>query len=130
MKSRYLIYILLVSFNVIFVSAANADDEGPALSFSQPDTYNVVAKSVKMLSTWAQGEYVEHQSLFTKHPKDNAVILATMALVKELTQLSKKAKASGDEHKALAYLFSAEATARYAAILPHLLEERIKQKNF
>ncbi len=120
--------ILVLFMNSLIISGAHADDDGPQLSFAQQDAYSEVAKSVDMLTAWAKGEYVEHKSIFSKHPKDDAVIKATIELIEEFRQLSKKAKKAGDNNKALAYLFSAEATAHYAARMPHMLEERIEHK--
>lgn len=130
MKKYQVACAILMSLNVILQSLASADDEGLALSFNKPAAYQTVNGSIERLTAWARGEYTEHQNegLFTRHPEDGAVISATIILVNELKQLAGTAKAKGDETKALAYLFSAEATARYAAQMPHLLESRIARK--
>jgi len=122
--------VILVSLNIISPSIASADDKGPELSFTKPDAYQTVNHSIELLTTWARGEYAEHkgEGLFVRHPEDGGVISATAALVGELQQLAKKASAEGDKTKAHAYLFSAEATARYAAQMPHLLEARIARQ--
>ncbi|MBL1261051.1 MAG: hypothetical protein COB33_011025 [Thiotrichaceae bacterium] len=112
---------------VSIIPVALAESEEGTLSFSKQDAYHSVNNSIEMLTTWARGEYAEHEGegLFTRHPEDGSVISATIALVNELKQLAAKARAEGDEMKARAYLFSAEATARYAAQMPHLLEDRL-----
>jgi len=130
MKKYYIVFAILTSLNIISPSMASADDEGPELSFNKPDAYQVVNGSIELLTTWARGEYAEHEGegLFARYPQDGAVISETINLVHELQQLAKKARSKGDETKARAYLFSAEATARYAAQMPHLLEDRINPK--
>ena len=107
-----------------------ADEAGPAPSFGDADAYAVVEKSVESLTAWAQGEYAEHdfEGLFTRQPKDGSVIKATISLANEFRLLAKQARLNGDTVKADAYLFSAEATARYAAQMPHLLEQRLSSK--
>lgn len=123
-------FAILMALSIIILPVANADDVGPALSFSKLDSYHSVNSSIETLTTWALGEYAEHEGegLFARHPDDGAVISATIALVNELKQLAEKARAEGDETKARAYLFSAEATARYAAQMPHLLEDRLARQ--
>jgi len=119
--------LLAVIVFALPIANAGAGEEGSALSFSNLDAYNSVYSSVETLTTWAQGEYAEHENegLFMRYPEDGGVISTTIALVNELKQLAIKARAEGDETKARAYLFSAEATANYAAQMPHLLEDRI-----
>ena len=130
MKKNYIVFAILASLNIISPSMASADDEGPELSFSKPDVDQAVNGSIELLTTWARGEYAEHEGegLFARYPQDGTVISETINLVHELQQLAKKARSKGDETKARAYLFSAEATARYAAQMPHLLEDRINPK--
>lgn len=130
MIKRNSAFSILITLCVFVFPAANASDEGPVLSFSQKDAYFSVNKSIELLTTWARGEYAEHEGegLFKRYPEDGGVIQTTITLVSELKQLAMKARAEGNETKARAYLFSAEATARYSAQMSHLLEDRIGQK--
>jgi len=130
MKKYHVALVVLMSLTVISPSVAFAGDDGPALSFNKPDAYQNVNSSIELLATWARGEYAEHQGegLFARYPDDGAVINATNALVNELKLLAARARGGGDEAKARAYLFSAEATARYAAQMPHLLEDRLAEQ--
>jgi len=106
---------------------AQASGAGPLPSFSQVAGYESIHENIDSLSMWAQGEYAEHEGegLFDTHPNDGAVIKATLVLVEELKQQAERAKVRGEIDKANALLLSAEATARYAAQMPHLLEKRI-----
>ncbi len=118
----------MIVIGSLIATTAFADEEGPAFSFEQSNAYDDIEKNVDMLTVWAKGEYIEHKAVFEKHPEDDSIINATIALVEELKQRSKQAKKAGEQNKAQAYMLSAEATARYAAKMPHMLEERIEHK--
>jgi len=121
------IFNTLIGASLLFAANAHAGGEGPDLSFGQLAPYQKVTDSVDNLSIWADGEYVEHEGegLFKRYPEDGLVIRTTLALANELKQQAAQTK---DAHKARALLFAAEATALYAAKMPHLLEARIAQQ--
>lgn len=111
------------------LTAVWAEDEGMPLSYSAPDPDNTLEQSVAAMQEWAQGEYEEHQSegLFKKHPAEGRLITDMLALSRELQAQGEALKRAGDAAKARAYLFSAEASARYAAQMPHMLEHRMRK---
>lgn len=99
-----------------------------ALSFANKDADSEVAESIAAMQAWAEGEYEEHkgEGLFTKHPSEGQLIQDMLAVSKELLAKAEAAKTAGDTAKSHAYYYSAEATAQYAARMPHMLEHRIK----
>ncbi len=111
-------------------NSAFANEKNSLLIFSKPSAYESVAESIESLSIWAKSEYQEHESegLFKKYPNDGLVITETLNLTEVLKKLAAKAMRNGDDAKAKAYLFSAEATANYAANMPHMLEERLEKQ--
>lgn len=125
---KYLALGALIGAGMIALSV-HADNQG-ALSYSQVDADNKITGAVSSLQGWAEGEYQEHEAegLFEKHPAEGRLIRNMIALSQELQAKAVAAKAAGDADKARAYYFSAEATAHYAATMPHLLEERLAQQ--
>ncbi len=115
-----LLALCLVSF---FVQTTTAE---PASGFSQALPYQALKENIETLSMWAKGEYAEHEheGLFKSYPSDGHVIRATIKLIDELTRRAAQAEIHGNDEEARALLLSAEATARYAANMPHLLEAR------
>ena len=114
----------IVTATSLMTGISQADDEGPALSYGKHNADEKVSSTIDMLVTWAEGEYAEHQGegLFERHPQEGALIRATIDLAKQLKQ---DATATSDSTHAKAMLYAAEAAARYAAQMPHLLEDRL-----
>jgi len=129
-KNKLTASILILMTGLTCSNLALAKEENTLLTFSKPNAYESVTESIDSLSVWAKSEYLEHESegLFEKHPNDGNVIKETLSLTKELKKLAAKAKADGNYAKAKAYLFSAEATANYAASMPHMLEDRLEKQ--
>ena len=127
MCKKNILFAAILALGVTSFTISYADDEGPALSFNKPDVYTSIDHSIEIFSDWARGEYAEHhgEGLFDKHSEDGEVIKDTLSVVDELKKLAAQAESRGDVAMAHAYLFSAEATARYAAVMPHMLEARI-----
>ena len=122
MKTK--LFIATVMASSLLSSVSQAEDEGPALSYGKQDAHGVVSHTIDTLVTWARGEYAEHdgEGLFERFPQEGALIRATIELAQ---QLKRDAANSADRAQAQAMLFAAEATARYAAAMPHLLEDRL-----
>ena len=122
---------LLFTLACLLISSPTiADDSAPTLSYGQIDAYQRVNSSVDTLVSWADGEFLEHQQegLFQQYPEEGRIIKTTLSLATELRQQATQAAASGDTSRASALLFAAEATALYAAQMPHLLEDRLAQQ--
>lgn len=120
---RLMIFLL----SGVLVGIAQAGDDGVAMSYAGKNADSVVTEAVVSMQDWAKGEYDEHkgEGLFEKYPAEGQLILDMMALSKELQGKAEQAKKANDMPKARAYYFSAEATAHYAARMPHMLEDRL-----
>ncbi|MEW6353924.1 MAG: hypothetical protein AB1469_06475 [Pseudomonadota bacterium] len=120
--------LALVIAGAVAATAAYAEEEGMALSFADKEGGSKVAESIAAMQAWAEGEYAEHEAegLFKKHSAEGRLIKDMLALSRELQAQGEALKQAGDAAKARAYFFSAEATARYAAQMPHMLERRVK----
>jgi len=119
--------ILFCSLHLAATAALAETVEIP-FSYQQAHNYQSVKQSVMSLYQWAQGEYAEHQTegLFSQYPSDGEVITTTLQVVTDLLAQAELALQAGDTVKASALLYSAEATAYYAAKMPHMLESRVK----
>jgi hypothetical protein len=128
MKHFVLALALLSGTVAVATTPTRAAEEGMALSFANKDADSEVAESIAAMQAWAEGEYEEHkgEGLFTKHPSEGQLIQDMLAVSKELLAKAEAAKTAGDTAKSHAYYYSAEATAQYAARMPHMLEHRIK----
>lgn len=128
MKHFVLALALLTGTVVVASAPARAAEEGMALSFVDKDADSKVAEAIAAMQAWAEGEYEEHkgEGLFTKHPAEGQLIQDMLAVSRELQAKAEAAKTAGDTAKSRAYYYSAEATAQYAARMPHILEHRIK----
>ncbi|MDH5301703.1 MAG: hypothetical protein OEW58_10110 [Gammaproteobacteria bacterium] len=118
---------LAICASLIATPCAYAENTNPDFSYGKADAYQRVSQAVDSLSQWADGEYQEHEleGLFQRYPQDALVIKSTLDLVNQLKQQATQAQADGDQTRASALLFAAEATALYAANMPHLLEKRL-----
>ena len=106
---------------------AYADDEMPALSYAQDAPDEKVQARLDGLIAWAKGELAEHvgEGLFNGHSEEKRLIQGMIDWAEELRRQAAAASKRGDHNTARIRLFSAEATARYAALMPHLLEDRL-----
>ena len=128
MKHFVLALALLAGTGVVVTAPTHAAEEGMALSFANKDADSKMAESIAAMQAWAEGEYEEHkgEGLFTKHRAEGQLIQDMLAVSKALQGKAEAAKTAGDAAKSRAYYYSAEATAQYAARMPHMLEQRAK----
>jgi len=126
---KKIVFAALV-LGVIGASPAALADEGLPLSYTERDANERVAENVTAMQAWAEGEYAEHEleGLFKKYPQDGKLLLEMAAVSKELQAKAEAARQAGELDKARAYYYSAEATAQYAAHMPHMLEQRTQGK--
>ncbi len=120
---------LTLAFGAGAIQSARAGDEGPPLAYLQGLTPQKMNRHFDALLAWAAGELAEHggEGVFADHPGEKAVIEEMLVLARHLMEQSRQAKAQGDAARARALAYSAEATARYAARMPHLLEDRLEK---
>lgn len=108
--------------------AANAlaDDDGPRAAYREAKPAEAVLESIDTMIAWAQAELDEHvgEGLYKDHAEDKALVEAMIERARELRKSGEAAKGAD----ALSYYFAAEATARYAARMPHLLEDRLEDE--
>lgn len=105
---------------------ALADGDGPPAAYGEARPSEAVLDSIDTMIAWAQAELDEHvgEGLYKDHAEDRALVEAMLERARQLRK-------SGDAVKgteALSYYFAAEATARYAARMPHLLEDRLEEQ--
>lgn len=126
MKRNTLALIMVGVTGLAYTGAVNAGEAGPALSYQAQNPEREMAQSVSGLIEWAQGEMEEHQGegLFKDRPQEERLIQDMIVFAKELQAKGAAAKKAGDMRKAHVYYHSAEATAQYAARMPHMLEAR------
>lgn len=125
--SRRFFYSFTALFG--FLASANlyADESALAFSYSEPDPATAVVETVPGLIIWAEAELAEHQGegLYKDLAIDEANTQAMIFLAKEFQAKGKLLVENGDTDKALPQFLAAEAIARYAAAMPHLLEDRV-----
>lgn len=126
-RKSMLIPALLVA---CLAGAALADEVGPPPAYLDPDHAANVVEQIDALILWARGELVEHEGegLYEDRPEDKALVEAMIERAQALRTSGDKAAAAGKRTEALSYYFAAEATARYAARMPHLLEDRLEDE--
>ncbi len=135
--SRLITFFTFISLGLIANISANAestphaDDDDPILpySYSAEDPGKAAVETVPGLIIWAEAELAEHQGegLYKDLAVDEANTQAMIALAKEFEARGKLLVENGDSDKALAQFLAAEAIARYAAEMPHLLEARVHE---
>lgn len=120
--------VMLLGSLITGVALAEGDDA--VLSYADKNPDSKMAAAVVSMQEWATSEYEEHkgEGLFQKYPADGQLILDMLAVSKEMQTKADAAKKANDMGKARAYYFSAEATAHYAARMPHLLEARVNKE--
>lgn len=123
MKLLTLSILLAIGLNSNLVTA----DEGPAWSYTSKNPNQEVDQAVSTAIGWAEGEYEEHvqEGLFKEHPAEGQLILDMIKLAKKTQAQATDAMAAGEIEQARASYFAAEATAQYAARMPHMLEARL-----
>ncbi|MFQ5486923.1 MAG: hypothetical protein ACE5ET_00570 [Gammaproteobacteria bacterium] len=109
--------------------AAGAEESGPAFSYSLQRTVQEMPQQIDNLLAWARGELAEHtgEGLFEQHAEERQVIEEIIKLAASLQKQAKTAWDSGEKSKGRALYYAAEATARYAAQMPHMLEDRLEE---
>ncbi len=109
--------------------AAGAEESGPAFSYTLQRSIQEMPQQIDNLLTWARGELAEHtgEGLFEEHAEEKQVIEEMIQLADSLQKQAKAAWDSGEKIKSRALFYAAEATARYAANMPHMLEHRLKE---
>ncbi len=120
--------LLLASLACLSIPYAAASDEGVALSYTKNTPDEGVQKNLDLLLSWAKGELAEHigEGLFDTRPEEKLLVEAMIEWAENLKRQAIAAKQAGDKATARVRYFSAEATARYAARMPHMLEDRAK----
>ncbi len=111
------------------MSSAMAGDEGPDYAYGSKDNHQKVVSLIDGLLAWAEGELAEHEleGLYEDRPGEEQLVREMIARAKGLRQEGRDAEKSGLAAQAQAYFYAAEATARYAANMPHLLEARLAE---
>lgn len=123
--------ILLVPALLIACLAgpAPADEAGPPPAYLDDPRPAKVVEQIDALILWARGELAEHEGegLYRDRAEDKALVEAMIERAQALREAGDAAGAAGRQTEALSYYFAAEATARYAARMPHLLEDRLEK---
>ena len=104
-----------------------ADDSALAFSYAEKNPAKAVVETVPGLIIWAEAELAEHQGegLYKGLAIDEANTQTMIFIAKELEAKGKLLVENGDINKALPQFLAAEAVVRYAAAMPHLLEDRV-----
>lgn len=107
----------------------HADEDDPAIpySYSNETPQKAVIEAVPGLISWAEAELDEHreEGLYRHQAIEEANTQAMISIAKELFAKGKLLVENGDADKATSQFLAAEAVARYAAQMPHLLEARV-----
>lgn len=130
-QKNLLVGMLLLGMGTGLSTALADDDESlPPFTYGSMENYQKVAAIADSYLKMADGELAEHEleGLFKDRPDDQKLIRAMIAEAQALLQQGQQAEKAGDAFKAQIYYHSAEATAYYAAYMPHLLESRLEQE--
>lgn len=125
--SRRFLYPLITLLALGPISALHADELDLAFSYSEDNPATAVVETVPGLIIWAEAELAEHQGegLYKDFAVDEANTQTMITLAKEFEAKGKLLVENGDADKAIPQFLAAEAIARYAAAMPHLLEDRV-----
>lgn len=125
--SRRFFYSFIAFFALSNITILQADDSGLAFSYSEDNPAQAVVETIPGLIIWAEAELAEHQGegLYKDLAIDEANTQTMITLAKEFEAKGKLLVENGDADKALPQFLAAEAIARYAAAMPHLLEDRV-----
>lgn len=112
-------------------TASHADEENIDFSYAKNATTAQLTQTVEGLSAWARGELAEHEmeGLFKNQADEQAIIKQSIELAAQLLAQAQEAEKQGDTVGARTHYYAAEAVARYAAHMPHLLEDRLADNN-
>ncbi len=124
---RRLFYPFIAFFALSSITTLQADDSGLAFSYSEENPAKAVIETVPGIIIWAEAELAEHQGegLYKNKAIDEANTQTMIILAKEFAAKGKLLVENGDTDKAIPQFLAAEAIARYAAAMPHLLEDRV-----
>jgi hypothetical protein len=124
---RRLFYPFIAFFALSSITTLQADDSGLAFSYSEENPAKAVIETVPGIIIWAEAELAEHQGegLYKDFAIDEANTQTMIILAKEFEAKGKLLVENGDTDKAIPQFLAAEAIARYAAAMPHLLEDRV-----
>lgn len=124
---RRLLYAFIALFALSNITTLQADDSGLAFSYSEDNPATAVIETVPGIIIWAEAELAEHQGegLYKDLAIDEANTQTMITLAKEFEAKGKLLVENGDADKAIPQFLAAEAIARYAAAMPHLLEDRV-----
>lgn len=108
--------------------AALAHDAGPPPAYIDARPDKAVLEQIDNLILWAESELAEHdgEGLYKGHAEEKTLVLSMIERARALRSTGDEAARAGRKTEALSYYFAAEATARYAAQMPHLLEDRLE----
>lgn len=124
-----ILFLSLGLFGLALIAAAQADEDDPAIpySYALENPATAVLDTIPGLIIWAEAELAEHQGegLYRGLAIDEANTQTMITLAKEFQARGKLLMENGDSDKAMPQFLAAEAIARYAAQMPHLLEARV-----
>ncbi len=125
--SRQCIYLVAALLGFTLIATLQADDTAPAFSYAAENPTEAVVETIPGLIIWAEAELAEHQGegLYKERAIDETNTQTMINIAKELEAKGKLLLAHGETDKALPQFLAAEAVARYAATMPHLLENRV-----
>ncbi|MBL4851751.1 MAG: hypothetical protein JKY90_05660 [Gammaproteobacteria bacterium] len=130
--SRRFFYPFAIPFGAVLfgfaaIAGLQADDSALAFSYAEKNPAKAVVETVPGLIIWAEAELAEHQGegLYKGLAIDEANTQTMIFIAKELEAKGKLLVENGDINKALPQFLAAEAVVRYAAAMPHLLEDRV-----
>ena len=120
-------YLIAALFGFATVTTLHADDVTLPFSYSDENPAKAVVETVPGLIIWAEAELIEHQGegLYKNLPIDEANTQTMIFIAKELEAKARLLLEHGETDKAIPQFLAAEAVARYAAAMPHLLEDRV-----
>ncbi len=120
--------IACVAYFAGLPGAALAHDAGPPPAYLDAQADKAVLEQIDNLILWAEGELAEHEGegLYEGHAEERDLVLTMIQRARALRSAGDDAGRAGRKVEALSYYFAAEATARYAAQMPHLLEDRLE----
>lgn len=106
--------------------SAGAEESGPPFSYRSEYSAQEMSRQIDNLLAWAKGELAEHtgEGLFEDRIEEKHMIEEMIKLAASLEQQANAAWDNGEKSRGRALYYAAEATARYAANMPHMLEDQ------
>ena len=125
--SHRFFYLIAALSGFAAVATLHADDNTLPFSYAEGNPAKAVVETVPGIIIWAQAELAEHrgEGLYKNLAIDEANTQTMIIIAKELEAKGKLLLEHGEANKALPQFLAAEAVARYAAAMPHLLEDRV-----